>query len=174
MKCPSCGAENITGVDDCEECMVNLSSIDGVSRTKNQAKKSLMENTVEDLKPQDAIWISPKATVIEAVKLMNQNKMGSVLVSSNEKSLDGIITERDICFKVIAQKKDPAKVKIESVMTANPATLNGDDSLACALNQLAVGGYRHLPILREGEKTACISVREILKYLAKLFPETSR
>ena len=57
-------------------------------------------------------------------------------------------------------------------MTPNPETLADDAPVAFALNRMMVGGYRHVPILREGRPAGVLSVRDILGYLVQLVPET--
>jgi len=168
MKCPSCGAENISGVDDCESCHQDLSSLDGIVPT-TRLEKVLMEDPIAKLKPRDPATVGPQETVLAAVKKMNQHKVGSVLVLQGNR-IAGILTERDIVFKVLAKKRKPADLKVESVMTAAPDTLDEEATLAYAVNKMAVGGFRHIPILRDNRPAGIISVRDVLKYLAKLFP----
>lgn len=172
MKCPYCGQENLSGADDCESCSENLSSLDGVMTPKTKISKTLMEDPVAKLNPREATLIDGRETVLAAVRKMNRDKVGYTLVTKNG-VLVGILTERDIVFKILAKKKKPADVRVESVMTPNPVMLDEEDTLAYALNRMAVGGCRHVPILREGRPAGIVSVRDILKYLAKLFPETS-
>ncbi len=166
MRCPCCGFENISGSDECESCLENLSSIDGVVPT-GRVTKSLMEDPIAKLEPRDGIWVRRDASVLDAVREMNRNKVGCVFVGKER--LEGILTERDVVFKVLAKGKKPADLPVHSVMTASPTTLDDDDSLAYALNAMSVGGFRHVPILRQGKPTGVISVRDILNYLAKLF-----
>jgi CBS domain-containing protein len=56
------------------------------------------------------------------------------------------------------------------VMTPDPVSLSEDDTLAYAVNKMSVGGYRHIPITRDGKPVGIISVRDLLRYLSKLFP----
>ncbi len=168
MKCPACGAENISGVDDCESCHQDLSSLDGVVPT-TKLEKVLMEDPIARLKPREATRVEVADSALEAARRMNRDKVGSALVFRG-KDLAGIVTERDIVFKVLAKKKKPAEMKVEAIMTASPDTLDEEDTLAYAVNKMAVGGYRHIPIERRGKPPGIISVRDVLKYLAKLFP----
>ena len=172
MKCPYCGHDNISGSDECEYCSGNLSSLDGLVPT-SRMEKVLMEDPIAKLKPREATRVEAGTTVLEAVRKMNREKVGCALATRGSQ-VAGIVTERDVVFKVLARNKNPAEVRVEAVMTPNPVTLEADDTLAFALNRMSVGGYRHIPILHEGRPTGIISVRDILKYLAKLFPETAR
>jgi CBS domain-containing protein len=55
-------------------------------------------------------------------------------------------------------------------MTPSPETLTDEDSLAYAVNKMSVGGYRHIPLLRDGRAVGIISIRDVLGYLSRLFP----
>ena len=167
MKCPYCGTENISGNDDCEACAGNLSSLDGlVPSTKME--KVLMEDPIAKLRPRAATVVEAKSSALEAVRRMNHDKVGCVLVTE-QGNLVGILTERDIVFKVLATQQQPSKVTVKSVMTPSPDTLSDEDTLAFAVNEMAVGGYRHIPIKRKGKLDSVLSVRDVLKYLARIF-----
>lgn len=168
MKCPSCGFNNMAGVDECEDCHEDLASLDGlVPRTKMQ--KVLMSDPLARLSPHTPLFISPKATLMDAVKNMNAAKVGSLLVGDAD-HLEGILTERDIALKAVCQGKDLEETDVASLMTPHPETLTDDDSLAYAVNRMSVGGYRHVPILRDGRAVGIISIRDVLTYLSRLFP----
>lgn len=168
MKCPYCGHQNISGTDECESCSENLSSLDGVV-PQSRTEKILMEDPIRELKPRETSSVDLKMSVQEAVKKMNQDKVGCVLVTQKGEVV-GILTERDVVFKVLAFKKTPSEIRVESVMTPNPVTLDENATLASALNQMSIGGYRHIPILREKKPISIISARDVLNYLARLFP----
>lgn len=172
MKCPYCGADNISGIDDCESCHGDLSSLDGVVPS-SAIERVLMEDPISKMRPRESICVKPHESILDAVRKMNQGKVGCALVCEGDETV-GILTEWDIVYRVLAKKKRPKDVKVAEAMTPNPVTLDEDDSLAYALNRMAVGGYRHVPILRNGKLAGIISVRDVLKYLGKLFPESGR
>jgi len=170
--CPSCGYENIAGVDECEGCTQNLSSIDGIVIPRGRVRKVLMEDPISHLNPRDAVTVPITTSLEAAIKEMTKNKIGCLLVGEGQR-LDGVITERDILFKVLGKIQDLARETVAVIMTPNPVTLNNDDSLAFALNKMSLAGFRHLPIRREGKPIGIISVRDILRHLSQLFPETA-
>ena len=111
------------------------------------------------------------ATVQDAARLMQERHIGCVLIVQNG-VLDGILTERDLLMKIIGTGKDISKVKVEEVMTPNPAALQPDDMIAYALNYMDVGGYRHVPIVDEKERPlGVLSVKNIVEYLTDYFPQ---
>ncbi len=168
MKCPYCGQNNIAGSDECESCHEDLASLDGVvPRTK--IERVLMSDPIAKLSPRPALAVDRQTSAFEAVRKMNAAKIGSVLVVSGER-VDGILTERDIVHKVLAVGHDLNKTAAETIMTPDPEELSVDDTLAYAVNRMAVGGYRHIPVTKNGRPVGIISIRDVLKYLAKLFP----
>jgi CBS domain-containing protein len=56
-------------------------------------------------------------------------------------------------------------------MTKDPETLEEDQTIACALNKMSVGGYRHIPIVRHGKPVGVVSIRDLVDFLVELFPE---
>ncbi|MCI0707969.1 MAG: CBS domain-containing protein [Ignavibacteriae bacterium] len=132
------------------------------SRTFTQAIKNLnLHKPVE---------IGPAQTVADAVKLMQQNKVGCVLVTEGGKMV-GIFTERDILTRVFG-KKDIEKLKVKDVMTAKPEAFEHEDSIAYVLNAMTVGGYRHVPVVDEkGKPVAVLSVKDIMSFIIEHFPE---
>ncbi|HSA58459.1 MAG TPA: CBS domain-containing protein [bacterium] len=168
MKCPSCGFNNMPGSDECGSCHEDLASLDGVvPRTK--IEKILMSDPIKRLSPREAIFILASASVLDAVRAMNQSKMGCILVGSADR-LVGILTERDVVLKGICLGKDLGKTAVADLMTPDPERLTDGDTLAYAVNRMSVGGYRHLPIERAHRTTGIISVRDVLNYLSKSFP----
>ena len=172
MKCPFCGYSNIAGVDECDSCGGNLSSLDGFVPTI-KIEQVLMEDPISKLNPREATLVPPEETILAAVRKINRDQTGCVLVSSPRGGIEGIVTERDILLRVLAKKKKPSAIPVKEIMTPNPTLLDEGDTLAQALNLMSVGGYRHLPILREGRPVAVISVKDVLNYLAKIFPSTT-
>ncbi len=166
MKCPACNAENIPGEDFCESCQESLAAMDGLA-LKDIHQKSVLEDPLKNLTFQKTVIVGPRQSVLEAAQKMNEAHVGSALVGSVDK-MEGIITERDILYKVMGEKKNPAEVLVSSVMTPNPESLSENDSIAYALNLMSLGGYRHVPILRNGKPAGVVSVRAILSYLPKI------
>lgn len=109
-------------------------------------------------------------TIGQAARIMKEHRIGCVLVEDGGK-LIGIFTERDILTKLVGTGYDPAKVAVDGVMTRNPETLTPEDPIAFALQQMSVGGYRHVPLIdSDGRPVGILSVKDIVDYLAENFP----
>ncbi len=107
--------------------------------------------------------------VAEAIELMRQNGIGSVLILEGQR-LVGILTERDILCKITAAHQDPRAKRVEDVMTRDPACLSPDDPIVFALNRMGVGGFRHVPLVDENHHpVGLISVRHLVRYIVDFF-----
>jgi len=146
------------------------SEFDDAYEDKERIQGALFTTTVSELNLSPAIIVDAKDSVVSAVNSMNERHIGSVLVQRDGK-LVGIFTERDVLTRV-AFRDGNRDLKVESVMTRNPETLEAGETIAFALNKMSVGGFRHIPIVDgDGKPTGVVSVRNIVDFLAELFPE---
>jgi CBS domain-containing protein len=103
--------------------------------------------------------ISPTATVLEATQLMNRHKVGSLVVTltahsfSNAGACDrvaGIVTERDVLTRLVAQQRDPASTLVEDIMTADVAFCRPQTPLEDVSAVMHGRHIRHLPVCGDG------------------------
>jgi CBS domain-containing protein len=79
--------------------------------------------------------------------------------------LAGIFSERDVLLKAIGSGRALEEIKLAEVMTPKPVTLSPEHSIRFALHEMAVGGFRHIPLLRNREPVGIISARDVIGYL---------
>lgn len=147
-----------------EEELATLEYLNIPSPKRGALHRALLEDPLSQLNGPRPIVLEVSDPVALAARLMSKFRYGSVLVLDDE-WLVGIFTERDLLLRCAF--KDLDQLKLGEVMTRHPQALRMDDTLACALHLMAVGGYRHVPILDNGLPVAFISVRGILRYLAE-------
>jgi CBS domain-containing protein len=124
---------------------------------------------VSNLHPPVPKCVHPDTPIGLAIQVANRISAGSVLVTDNGR-LVGIITERDVLYRVAGQVDLDAPV--ETVMTADPATIRSDESIAVALRKMHWGGFRHIPVVDgAGNLTGILSVKDILRLIISLTPE---
>ena len=109
------------------------------------------------------ITVTRMATVMEAVEVMAAARVGSVLIVDDGR-LAGIFSERDVMLRVVLEHRDPAKTRVEEVMTSPvisiPTKSTGDDALRIMVDE----HIRHLPIVDErGRAQAIVSMRSLLQ-----------
>jgi CBS domain-containing protein len=119
--------------------------------------RKLIPEVVHD---QKLATLPASATVCEAARLMRARHIGSVLVTTTDGRLEGIFTERDMVCRVVAEHHDPDKTKLRAVMTAKPDTLGPDATALDALRRMHDGGFRHLPIVKNGRPIGIVSRRD--------------
>lgn len=98
-------------------------------------------------------------TVGEAVALMAQNRVGSVLVMDGDRLL-GIFTERDT-VRALSLSHDAPRHQILSWMTPDPKTIPPDLDSDKALKQMLDSGFRHLPVVDDGKVVGIVSMRDL-------------
>jgi len=163
MNCPFCGGDNFPGVDHCDSCDAELSALQ-VDAQREKAKKGPLGDPLGHIETLEPGVVGPKDSVADALEHMRKDRRGSVLVCEGDRLL-GIFTERDL-IRRIDHGTDLTSVTMESVMTPKPFTYSSKDSVAYALNGMAVRGNRHLPITDdENQVTGFISVRKVLQHI---------
>ncbi len=116
-------------------------------------------------KTNEIIKIDSGKTVFEAIKLLNEHKIGSLLVMDKNKKLAGIITERDILFKCLSSEDDKHEIKISEVMTSKENLIIGtvDDTLSYAMKVMITKKIRHLPIVDQEKLIGLVSIGDVVK-----------
>jgi CBS domain-containing protein len=111
--------------------------------------------------------LPPSATCLEAARLMRSQNVGSVVVVSDRLPV-GVLTDRDLAVRVMAEARDPAKVRIEEVMSPHPIFLSQRRSLDDAIATMRDLGVRRLPVVNEhGHLAGLISMDDILARIAR-------
>jgi CBS domain-containing protein len=105
--------------------------------------------TVKDIlavKGTHVLTIGPSATILHTALLMNEHKIGSLVVT-RDRAIIGIITERDILQRVVAMQRDPAQTVVEDVMTTEVVCCQLHTELEEARGVLKNRRIRHLPVV---------------------------
>jgi len=134
----------------------------------------LLQEPVVDLPLRPALVFSVSDTVTEAMRAMQREHRGCVLVTddgTNKSKLVGIFTERDVLLRIVDRGKNPATLPLSEVMTPDPEVLSVHATVAFALNKMSVGGFRHVPIVDDEHRPAhVVSVRDVVEFLVEAFP----
>ncbi len=104
---------------------------------------------VEDIMSSPVVSVPTGTVVQEAAKIMSKLNIGSVAVKDGD-TLKGILTERDISKKIVANGKDPRTTCVDEVMQTEIVTTGKDTTVGEAATIMAEGGFRRLPII-EGD-----------------------
>jgi CBS domain-containing protein len=167
MICPSCGFDNLPGESNCRRCLSDLTALDRPIPS-DRVESSLMSDTVGDLQPRSPVILTRDATVAQAVQAFVQHDVGAVVIVDEVGVLIGIFSERDLLVKVAGHERPLTDLRVEEFMTPKPETVHPDDCLAFALQKMDIGGYRHLPVVRDGKPIAMLSVRDLIRHMTRL------
>ncbi len=113
---------------------------------------SLLRDSLGVLPSRTPLIFAPKSTVSEAMRAMQREHRGCVLVTEDgteQTQLLGIFTERDVLFRIIDRGRNPATLTLDEVMSRDPESLPSDATVAWVLNKMSVGGFRHVPVVDE-------------------------
>jgi CBS domain-containing protein len=108
--------------------------------------------------------IDPQATVSQAVEVMNELRIGSLVVIEGEE-LVGIFTERDVLRRVVAACGDPRTTPVSEVMTRDLVTVEPATSLATAMSLVTEHRCRHLPVVEDGRLVGLVSSGDLTAWL---------
>ena len=126
------------------------------------------------VKVTDILTMTTNGSVSEAAKLLARKNVAAMIVVDEFDNVSGIVTERDLCQKVLAKGLDPVSTTVGDIMTANPDTLSPDDSAGDALELMQTRKYRHLPVVVNGKCQAVVSVRDLYSAIKESLEEDIR
>jgi len=118
--------------------------------------------TVRDIMTRDPATLAPTATLGEAATLMKQHDCGSVPVVDGGR-LVGIVTDRDIVIRVVADGRDPKTVPVSEAMTADPVTVGPDLSVDEAQQVMAGRQIRRLPVVEDGRLIGLVVIGQVAR-----------
>jgi CBS domain-containing protein len=165
MICPHCGHGNLEGLDNCEKCLQDLRTLD-VPLPTGGLQKHLMEDTVGQIPFDRLVTVGPKDSVADAISRIKAIGIGQAVVVDAGR-LVGILTERDLLYKVAGRELDLRAVPVSEVMTPHPEAVAAGDAIRVVINKMAVGEYRHVPIVKGEEPIGIISAKAVANYILK-------
>jgi len=123
--------------------------------------------TCKDIMTPNPLCCLPSDSVAIAAQIMRRNDVGPVLVVSdhNEHRLLGIVTDRDLALKVIADGRDPHITRVDEVMTLNPVSCSEEESSDHALRLMAKHQVRRVPVVNsEGRLTGIVAQADVARH----------
>jgi len=124
-------------------------------------------------KGQDIWSVSPKASILEALTLMSEKKIGAVLVMDGDK-LAGIFSERDFARRVVADEECNKDTNVADLMTREVFTAEGKTSVRECMELYTEHRIRHLPIREGGKIIGVLSIGDIVKHVISNLETTVR
>jgi len=122
-----------------------------------------MPYLVKDFMKKDVITIDAGGSAVGVSKCMSEKNVGCLVVLERAQ-LAGIVTERDLITRVMAQGKDPLKTKVSEFMSSPLITIDPDASVSEAAEVMAKHGIRKLPVVRRDILYGIFTARDLIKH----------
>jgi CBS domain-containing protein len=119
-----------------------------------------MAQSIREVMTADPRTVEPGDSVVDAARQMAEGDVGAVLVTENG-SVTGILTDRDIAVRVVAEGRDPQGTKVSDVCTSNPSTLTVDQSVDDAIRIVREQNVRRVPVVQDGRPAGIVSIGDL-------------
>jgi CBS domain-containing protein len=117
------------------------------------------------------VTVLPDTTVLEALKIMAEKNIGSVVVMENDKYL-GIMTERDYSRKVLLKEKNSTSTKVSDIMSTDLPAVKPADSIEFCMQLMTEKNIRYMPVFENNKLTGIISMSDVVKETILVQKET--
>jgi len=118
--------------------------------------KEIMQKNVKTIRSDD--------NVMEAAKIMNQSRIGSLVAVDGKGKIEGILTERDIMRGVVAEGLIASDVKISEIMTKKVIVISPDISLEEAADIMSEYKIKKLPVVEGGQLVGIVTTTDLISY----------
>src|SRR5271169_6130105 len=116
-------------------------------------------------KKASGVWsIGPNAMVFDAIHLMDEKNVGALPVV-DDKTLVGVVSERDYTRKVIVKGRSSKDTPVSDIMTKEPLTVNSGNSVTECMRIMTEKRVRHLPVLEGTELVGILSIGDVVNWL---------
>ncbi|KAF9436024.1 hypothetical protein BGZ76_005013 [Entomortierella beljakovae] len=133
------------------------------SSTKAHGSTKPIHGTVGSLRPSQALTLLDSSMIVDAARIMAAKRVDAALVVDRDSNLVGIMTDKDLAFRVVAEGLDVRSTLVSQIMTKNPFCVTTDTNATEALNTMVNGGFRHLPCLDgEGDVVGLLDITKCL------------
>jgi CBS domain-containing protein len=119
-----------------------------------------MAQTIREVMTADPRTVAPDDTVAEAAQQMRDGDVGAIIVA-DKGTVAGILTDRDIVVRVVADGKDPSSVTVGDVATRDVATLTVDQTVEDAIRVLREQNVRRVPVVQDGRPAGIVSIGDL-------------
>jgi CBS domain-containing protein len=125
--------------------------------------------TAREIMTADATWCPEDATAADAARMMAEADVGAIPICSSEGKLRGVVTDRDLAIKVVAEGRDAQSVRLTDIMPATEVvTIGADDSVDEAIRTMKDHAVRRLPVIDGTDLVGMVSQADI----ARALPDT--
>lgn len=119
--------------------------------------------TAREIMSDDCTCVSTSDTLVDAARKMKELDVGALPICDDDQQLAGMLTDRDIVIKAVAEDKDPSSSMVSEFAEGKPVTIGADDSVEEALQTMTSHGVRRLPVIDGHELVGIVSQADVAR-----------
>jgi CBS domain-containing protein len=119
-----------------------------------------MAQTLKDLMTSNVVSMPAGSSVTDAARAMRDSGIGDVIVTQNDK-ITGIVTDRDITVRAVAEGKNPDQVSLSDICSGNVTALSSSDDVSKAVQLMRQKALRRLPVVDNGKAVGIVSIGDL-------------
>jgi CBS domain-containing protein len=116
--------------------------------------------TVQDVMTRDPVILPPSASLVDAAKTMREGGIGDVVVGDDDE-LIGIVTDRDIVIRALAEDRDPHTTTLVDITSRELTTVSPDDTIETAVRLIREHAIRRLPVVSGGRVVGIVTLGDL-------------
>ena len=120
-----------------------------------------MAESIREVMTPDPTTCRPSDSAFDAARVMSEGDFGAVVIAEDGGEVRGIVTDRDIVVRAVAEGRDPKSTEIGEILTTDPTTLSPDQSLDDAVNSLRDSHVRRLPVVDGSKVVGIVSIGDL-------------
>ncbi|KKN28001.1 hypothetical protein LCGC14_0858810 [marine sediment metagenome] len=115
---------------------------------------------VKEVMTKDLITLEPDASILDAAQLMKKFNVGTILITQNDK-LTGILTDRDIVLRLIAENIDCQDAKLKDFMSQSPVSVSSNEDIQFVADMMAEHQIKRLPIIENNKLVGIVTLGDL-------------
>ena len=115
---------------------------------------------VKEVMTKDLITLEPDASILDAAQLMKKFNVGTILITQNDK-LTGILTDRDIVLRLIAENIDCQNAKLKDFMSQSPVSVSSNEDIQFVADMMAEHQIKRLPIIENNKLVGIVTLGDL-------------
>lgn len=120
-----------------------------------------MAQPVRDVMSTDVKTCPASSTIAEAARLMRDSDIGDVIVTKDDGTMCGIVTDRDIAVRAVAEGRDPGSTQLEEICSRQVVSISPDQDVEQAASMMRDNAVRRLPVCDDGKPIGVVSIGDL-------------
>lgn len=120
-----------------------------------------MKDKIRDVMTVDPVALQTGSTLTDAARAMRDSDIGDVIVLDDDGQICGIVTDRDIVIRALAEGREASATTLGEICTRDPATLSAEDSVADAIRLMSGKAVRRVPVVDQGSPVGIVTIGDL-------------